>query len=113
MGFPVPGAMYYPAPPVAAQPRVPTAVPRTPVPNSFVPTQVTRHSVQKQPRQQPAVAPVTPSKDAPREVKQETGTPSKSESAVAAPPITPVHTPERPIAAKPPGSRLAIRFNGP
>lgn len=101
--------------------------PAPPVPNSFVPMQVTRQSIQQQPRaQQTHLPPVAPPdlslKNDSKEVqnsRKEPSVPLPSEVESASPAIPSAtagrdQNQERTISSsKPPGSRLAIRFNGP
>jgi len=99
---------------------------RGPVSNSFVPMQVTRQSVHHQPRTQQAHAlPSTPSTLVPKKEKKEVQMAPGEQVAPVKPDEQSVPTvssqttshtqiQERPISSsKPPGSRLAIRFNGP
>lgn len=99
---------------------------RGPVSNSFVPMQVTRQSVHHQPRTQQAhPLPPTPSNSVPKKEKKEVQkapvekiAPAKQDEqsvpAVSAEATSRTQTQERPLSSsKPPGSRLAIRFNGP
>lgn len=99
---------------------------RAPVPNSFVPMQVTRQSVHHQPRTQQAYplssassssleknekkdVQQTPVEQVPSVDKDEKCVPVASVETTGRAPIQ-----NRPISSsKPPGSRLAIRFNGP
>ncbi len=104
---------------------------RGPVPNSFVPMQVTRQSIHQQPRAQqahppphppPAGSEAQPKKERKKEVQKSlaeqqvppTST-SESSGSVASPATTGrAQNQDRPVSSsKPPGSRLAIRFNGP
>lgn len=100
--------------------------PAPPVPNSFVPMQVTRQSIQQQPRAQQAqphsAAPSDLSlKNDQKEVqksRKEASVPLSNEIESASPLVTATtgraQNQDRPISSsKPPGSRLAIRFNGP
>ena len=99
-----------------------------PVPNSFVPMQVTRQSVHQQPRIQsqpgphPPASASSPSTNKPIETpkiakeKSEPSSQANESPKSAGPSVTSKRPPnqERPIpGSKPPGSRLAIRFNGP
>ncbi len=100
---------------------------RGPVSNSFVPMQVTRQSVHHQPRTQQAAQPLpsTPSNLVPKKEKNEVQKApveqvalvkpnEQSVPAVSAKTASHTQIQERPISSsKPPGSRLAIRFNGP
>ena len=101
---------------------------RGPVPNSFVPMQVTRQSVH--PRAQHAHPPPHPpagceslsKKEKKKEMQKplveqapHTSTTAESSCSIASPATTErAQNQERPISSsKPPGSRLAIRFSGP
>ena len=99
---------------------------RGPVSNSFVPMQVTRQSVHHQPRTQQAHPhPPTATNSVPKKEKKEVQKASVEKTALAkqveqsAPALSSEATgrtqiQERPLSSsKPPGSRLAIRFNGP
>lgn len=100
---------------------------RGPVSSSFVPMQVTRQSVHHQPRTQQVAHPLpsTPSNLAPKKEKNEVQkapaekvAPVKADEqsvpAVSAEITSQPQILERPLSSsKPPGSRLAIRFNGP
>lgn len=106
-----------PMPPRAHPPGVQMIVNRgggPPVPSSFVPMQVTRKKTGQQQNQQPNSA-QSNGKDANPSSPQ---VPSEEEDKQTATTQV-VSTPERPAtvpstnASKPPGSRLAIRFNGP
>lgn len=94
---------------------------RAPVPNSFVPMQVTRQSVHQQPRSQrpnhadnmqkkePKVVQKSPTEKA---VSSTSGAEAAS-AVVASTSAGRAPNQERHSSSKPPGSRLAIRFNGP
>merc|ERR1711911_561024 len=88
------------------------AMNRGPVPSSFVPMQVTRQCVQHHPKTQPA--PMQPK----HQPQQAQNVPDQLASHHPADkPLNPVVSenpvPGQLLTAKPPGSRLAIRFNGP
>lgn len=94
-----------------------------PVPNSFVPMQVTRQSVQQQPRTHQAHPPTDSSKkNEPKDMQQrleEQSTFPSGEQELSGPEslsadLGRAQNQDRPVSSsKPPGSRLAIRFNGP
>jgi len=85
-----------------------------PVPSSFVPMQVTRKKTGQQQNQQPNGAQCDANNATPS-VPQVSSEDEDKQTATT----QVVSTPERPAtvpstnASKPPGSRLAIRFNGP
>ncbi|XP_032782787.2 5'-3' exoribonuclease 1 isoform X1 [Daphnia magna] len=112
--------MFVPHPPT-----MPFGAVRAPVPNSFVPMQVTRQSVQHQPRAQ--THPLTPAsssssekqemKEVPKTQVEQVPPVDKGEqfvSVASAETIGRAPIQNQPISSsRPPGSRLAIRFNGP
>ena len=96
---------------------------RGPVPSSFVPMQVTRQCVQHHPKTQPAPMqpkqqPQQPPQQPQHQQQQAQNVPDQLASHHPADkPLNPVVSenpvPGQLLTAKPPGSRLAIRFNGP
>lgn len=109
-----------------AQPPPPPPPHRGPVPNSFVPLQVTRQTVQLQqsrtqepgqpqsPQQKRAISKVTAQPDAAEAPPHPPEPEAPAASSVPQQNSSPASAQGRPLASsKPPGSRLAIRFNGP
>jgi len=92
---------------------------RAPVPSSFVPMQVTRQSAQHHPKTHP---PSTPQKQQPQQqpqqqhqaqnIPEQVTNPHLIEKAFN-PVVSDNSVQSKLLTAKPPGSRLAIRFNGP
>lgn len=89
-------------------PRVHVAVQRGPVPNSFVPMQVTRHSVHQQQPKVTAAATVS-TRVVTAEVKPEAPPVKTTKPDVC----EAIKSPARPSSFRPPGSRLAVRFHNP